>query len=114
MTGLLKALWAITFQPVYTRLFRRFFDAMISRETTALSELAGVRQDLHNHVHGLNVRLDALNARVADLDQQTRVMIAARWDDLALTRRMAALEERVEQNGAATVPARQPDVAESE
>ena len=104
MTNPLKTLWAITFKPIYTRLFRRFFDATINRLNTTLGELATLRRELHNHVHGINVRLDELNARVADLDQQVHTVIAARWDETAMARRMAALEDGAQRNGAATAP----------
>jgi hypothetical protein len=113
MTNIVKALWRISLGPVYTRLFRRFFVAMISRQNATLGEFAAVRHELHNYVHGINLRLDELNAGVSNLDQQTRVLIAARWDHDAMTRRMAALEDRVQGNGASTDPERQPGSADS-
>jgi len=83
MKRYLKALWRLTFEPIYRRLFRRYFD-------------------------GINTRQGRVNAEViaglADLDRHVRTVIAAGWDDTALSRRMAALEDRLDRAGAPIVP----------
>jgi hypothetical protein len=101
MKRYLKALWRLTFEPIYRRLFRRYFEAI-------LREVQANRADLYNHIDGINTRQGRVNAEViaglADLDRHVRTVIAAGWDDTALSRRMAALEDRLDRAGAPIVP----------
>ena len=85
MKALLKTLWKQTLEPVYDALFRRYFDATISRLNTVLE---------------MRTELDKMNARLDQLDAHVRTVIAARWDEGALARRLAMLEDRLAENGA--------------
>jgi ABC-type transporter Mla subunit MlaD len=86
----------MTLEPVYIRLFRRYFQATINRLNTTIDEVAATRTDLQHHIAGLNRRLDQLSAQVTELDRHVHTVVTARWDDAAMVRRMAAIEERLE------------------
>jgi hypothetical protein len=98
MKGYLRSLWRNTLEPVYRWLFRRYFDAI-------LRDIYELRVELHNHIAGINTRQGQVNAdviaRLDELDRHVRTVIAAGWDDEALARRMAALEDRL---GQSTLP----------
>jgi hypothetical protein len=110
----LRMLWRVSFGPAHQRLFRRYFDAMLSRQDTTLGHLGGLQAevaDLRRAVSAELARSEALRLQVRELDVQVRNALAARWDDAALARRMMALEDRLH---AATPPAPAADGAESE
>lgn len=101
--SILKPLWDITFGPAYERLFRRFFEATLSRLNTIGDDVSGLRtqlrsygHELHGYGHGTNLRLDALNERVAELEAQVSQFKADKWDEVAVARRVAALEDLAE------------------
>jgi hypothetical protein len=114
---LLRALWRVTLRPVYDRLFGTYFQISIGQlhelrgEFGLLrSEVRDLQVELHNHISGINERQGAVNAdvverladlarRVEALDSHVRDVAAARWDLSALARRMASLEDRIEQDG---------------
>lgn len=99
MKGYLRSLWHMTVEPVYRRLFRRYFDAIIR-------DVWELRQELYNHIAGINERQGAVNtevlARLEELDRHVRTVVAGGWDTTALARRMAALEDRFEDDGSPT------------
>lgn len=98
MRKLLRALWRSTFGAVHQTLFRRYFQAMLSRQETTLAQFGTLRtqvQDLKRTVDSDVARLEALALQVRDLDVQVRNALAARWDDAALARRMTSLEDRL-------------------
>jgi hypothetical protein len=111
--AVMKALWHLTFEPVYRRLFRRHFEAIAGRLEEVAAELHVYDSSLRNqsaaisdygtelrtHVHGLNVRLDSIAARVAALDEQVRTVIAGQWEQEAITRRLASIEDRMPAGG---------------
>ena len=47
----------------------------------------------------LRKKLDDLHGHLATTDEQMRIVIGAQWDQEAIARRIAALEERLEQDG---------------
>jgi hypothetical protein len=63
MRAFATALWKATIGPVYYRLFRRYFDAILSR-------------------------LD-------ELDAQVHGLLASKWEEQALARRIAIIEDRL-------------------
>jgi BMFP domain-containing protein YqiC len=85
MSALLKPLWSATFGRVYDRLIRRYFTAILSRLDELLARWAEVR---------------ALTERFDQLDAHVRAVVAARWENEALARRIAMLEDRLGVNGA--------------
>lgn len=104
--------WQRTVGPVYERLFRRFFDAAINRlnsllaQTAALqTEVGAVRAELgavRAEIDRLRADIDRLTHLIVqdaserrDLEEQMRGVLSARWDDIALARRLAALEDRI-------------------
>ena len=98
MRKLLRITWRLTFGSIHQRLFRRYFQAMLSRQETTLAQLGTLQtrvQDLRRTVDSDGARLEALRLQVSDLDVQVRNALAARWDDAALARRMTALEDRL-------------------
>jgi hypothetical protein len=92
MKRYLKVLWRTTFEPVYRRLFQRYY-------VVTLREVKEMRWELYNHI----TRQGEVNAEVIahlhELDRHVRTVIAAGWDDTALARRMASLEDRIERDG---------------
>jgi hypothetical protein len=116
--AVLRALWHMTFEPVYRWLFRAHFDAIAGRLEEIAGELsvydASLRNqsaalsdygvELRTHVHGLNVRLEELAARVAALDERVRTVIAGQWEQEAIARRMAVLEDRIQADGSEKLP----------
>jgi BMFP domain-containing protein YqiC len=95
---LLTIVWRRTFEPVHRRLFRRYFQAIINRQNMTLGQLGELQahvQDLRRAVDAEAARAEALRLQVRDLDVQVRNALAARWEDAALSRRMAALEDRL-------------------
>jgi hypothetical protein len=96
--AILKTGWKLSFGPIYQSLFRRYFQAMLSRQDTALGELGALKaqiQALNAAVVNEVARGEALRVQVATLDLQVRNALAARWDDAALGRRLAGLEDRM-------------------
>jgi BMFP domain-containing protein YqiC len=75
MKSRLVQLWRLTVGPIYYRLFRRYFDATIGR-------------------------LDAINARIDELDVHVHNALAARWEMEAIARRVAMLEDSLNVNPA--------------
>jgi hypothetical protein len=104
MTAALKTVWKLTLGPVYERLFRRYFDATVSRLDTVIAQGSDISSTMWHHIHGLNLRLDELNARVADLEAHVSAAAAARWDETAVIRRLALLEDRAAGNGTPAQP----------
>jgi hypothetical protein len=108
MKTALKPLWAKTGGRQYYRLFRWWFEAIIHDVKTLLEEFRSHRVEMLNHIHGLNLKADAIDARVASLDLQFSQLdaqfselhgqfsqyTAAQWDAEAVTRRLAAIEDR--------------------
>jgi hypothetical protein len=74
MKAVLTTLWRATLGPVYFRMFRRYFDAIVSDLRTISARL----DELDAHVHGL---------------------LAASWEQQSLARRMASLEDRLDVDG---------------
>lgn len=111
MMRYLRALWRITFAPVYRRLFGRYFEAI-------LSEVKAIREELYHDIAGINTRQGQVNsevlARLDELDQNVRTVIAAGWDDKALARRMAALEDRLGQDGSPVAFGSEPESGSQE
>lgn len=110
MKRLLTSVWKLTGSPVHERLFRRYFRATLSRQDTTLAQLGLVQiqvQELRRACESEVARVEALRLSVSELDVQVRSALAARWDDAALARRMAALEDRLraEPDVLAPVPA---------
>jgi hypothetical protein len=125
--AILKVLWHLTFEPVYRWLFRTHFEAIAGRleevaaelhiyetslrnQSAAISDQSAAISDqntaisdygteLRNHIHGLNVRVDDVAARIAALDDQVRTVIAGHWEHEAIVRRLAALEDRMQSGG---------------
>jgi BMFP domain-containing protein YqiC len=96
----LKIVWNVSFGPAYERLFRRWFRAMVSRQDTTLGHIGALQvevAELRRAVAAELARSEALRLQVRDLDVQVRNALAARWDDAALTRRMVALEDRLQE-----------------
>lgn len=76
-----SAVWRFTLGPVYDRLIRRYFD-------TALARL----QKLLREVHTLSTRVD-------ELDRHVHALLEAGWEQKALARRIAMIEDRLELDG---------------
>lgn len=107
---ILRALWRLTLDPIYDRLFRRYFqllsggiaeiEAELRNQGAALRSHGAAMSDygveLRTHIHGLNVRLDEFAVRIAELDERVGTVIAAHWEHEAVARRLAALEDRIE------------------
>jgi hypothetical protein len=93
MISILKSLWRLTLEPVYKALFKRFFEAILSRLNRILDEQLATREDVRR-----------INARLDELDVHVRNVIASRWEDAAIARRLAMIEERLERNGQVDVP----------
>jgi chromosome segregation ATPase len=89
------------------------FEALTQRLDTLLARTYDMDRELHNHVHGLNRRLDGLNRHLASIEErlteidmrttelhrQTGEIVATRWDEAAMGRRIAALEDHLTRNG---------------
>lgn len=111
MRAVLEHFWKFTLAPIYQSLFRRWFQAIVSRQDTTLGELGRLQaqiQALRQAVESEVARSEALRLQVAELDLQVRNALAARWDEAALTRRMAALEDSLRRDGSPPTDA-QPD-----
>lgn len=114
---IVRTLWRLTLDPIYHRFFRRWFqnlsgridelradirdqDAELRNQTAAvLSHSAAISDygvELRTHIHGLNTRLDDFAVRLADLDERVRTVIAAHWEQEAIARRIASLEDRID------------------
>ncbi len=108
-----RVLWRLTFEPMYRWLFRSHFDAITARLDDVAARLGASDASLRNqskamsdygvelrtHIHGLNLRLNEIDDRVAALEEQVRVMIAGQWEQEAITRRLASLEDRIPARG---------------
>ncbi|MGI8714422.1 MAG: hypothetical protein ACR2NR_14860 [Solirubrobacteraceae bacterium] len=102
MRKLLTSLWKLTGGPIHERLFRRYFQATLSRQDMTLAQLGLVQaqvQELRRACESEVARVEALRLQVRELDVQVRNALAARWDDAALSRRMTALEDRLRAEG---------------
>lgn len=100
----MKKLLRMMFGSIYESLFRRYFQAMLSRQDTIAAQLGTLHaevQDIRRTVDSDAARLEALRLEVRELDVQVRNALAARWDDVALARRMTALEDRLGAGGRA-------------
>lgn len=78
----------------YRRYFGSKFDLIIRRTWDMDTEL-------RNHIHGINLRLieilerlDAMDQRLERLEQGSK-SLSAHWDEAAVSRRVAALEDRL-------------------
>ena len=91
LTAPLRLLWRVTGKPIYRRLFQVYFDAVINRLNSTLGELSTLRAELER------VRAEVVDCRVQneELDRHLRTVVASHWDTTALTRRLAAIEDRV-------------------
>lgn len=85
------------FGALYWRYFGSHFD-VITRRTWDME------QQLHGHVHGINgqlveiaSRLDAIEHHTKELERSSRTAVAGQWDETAIARRIAALEDRLAQ-----------------
>lgn len=108
MKRLLTSMWKLTGAPVHERLFRRYFQAILGRQDTTLAQLGLVQiqvQELRRACESEVARVEALRLGVSELDVQVRNALAARWNDAALARRMAALEDRLRAEPDAPEPA---------
>jgi hypothetical protein len=106
---LLKALWQATFGPIYNRLFRRYYQAMLGELGRVEAELRNQNAAVRSHSaaivdYGVELRthLDQLYGRLAELDERVRIVIASQWEQQAIVRRIAGLEDALEQVGART------------
>lgn len=107
MKELLRTVWRSTLGPIHEKLFKRYFRAIQVRQDAALAQLGTLQtqiQDLRRTIDSDAARLEALRLQVRDLDVQVRNALAARWDDMALARRMTALEERLSTGSQAAEP----------
>lgn len=107
--SILRAIWRLTFGPVYRLLFRAHFDAISARLEETAAQLGVFDSSLRNqsatisdygvelrtHIRGLNGRLDEAMARLAALDEQVRTVLAGHWEEEAIRHRLAALEDRI-------------------
>ena len=114
---ILRTLWRLTLDPIYDRFFRRWFQLLSggmdgiraelrNQDAELRNQAAAVRShseaisdygvELRTHIHGLNVRLDEFGARLSELDECVRTVIAAHWEQEAIARRIAALEDKIE------------------
>jgi hypothetical protein len=80
-SGILRTLWRVTLEPVYNRLIKRYFDATIGRLTTLIGDIARI------------------SARLDELDAHIHALLEAGWEEKALARRMAMLEDRLGVDG---------------
>jgi hypothetical protein len=89
MNLLKKAIGAI-----YRRYFGSKLDLIIQRTWEMDAEL-------HSHVHGVNLRLievldrlDAIEGRLKEFEQGSK-SLSTHWDEAAIARRLAALEDQL-------------------
>src|SRR5439155_3426502 len=87
----LRALWRLTAKPIYDRLFRRYFQAMLDRLDSTLGEL----HDLRSEMSTTRAEVAELRALHTQLDQHTRTILASHWDTAALARRLVMLEDQL-------------------
>ena len=97
---------------------REHIDGINARQGSVNTDVIARLVSVAEQVDGVNVRLDLVTARLDQLDRQleflggrfdelgsdVRVVVAARWDHKAISRRIAALEDRLLDGGEA-VPA---------
>jgi hypothetical protein len=102
MKTLLQAAWRLVIEPIYDRLFRRYFQASISRLNTTI-----------DYVSGIQAELAEVHARLDELDAHVRTVVAARWENAALARRIAMLEEQLDGDRAARATDETPEVHEA-
>lgn len=96
MSNLSRRIWRVTGEPLYHRLFRRYYVAAIERLNVLLAEVGALRAEVKT-----------LRDRVEEqLVTQTRTATADEWDRVALTRRLASIEDRLDANGNAGRPER--------
>jgi hypothetical protein len=86
-----RALWRITGKPIYQRLVRVYFVAIINRLNSTLGELTNARAELVL----IRAEISETRARQDELDRHIRNVVATYWDTTALARRLATLEDRM-------------------
>ena len=86
-----QLVWRFTGKPVYQRLFGRYFQAIISRLNSTLGQLNSVRMELDD----ARREIVECRARQEELERHMRTVTANHWDTTALTRRLAAIEDRI-------------------
>jgi hypothetical protein len=94
MSKLVRRIWRVTGESLYHRLFRRYYVATIERLNLLLAEVGGLRVE----VRTLRDRLEE------HLETETRTATAEEWDRMAVARRLASLEDRLDANGYAAPP----------
>lgn len=63
-------------------------------EAARTEHIQYISQNLE-HIKNIVQRIDALEARLGDLAERTETSLALGWDHVALTRRLAAIEDRL-------------------
>lgn len=91
---------------MYDRLVRRYVRGLTGRLDRIEAEVRNQSAAIRSHSAAivdfgveLRKRLDELHGHLAATDEQMRTVIGAQWDQQAIARRIASLEERLEQNG---------------
>jgi hypothetical protein len=106
----LRLLWRFTGRPIYERLIGRYFAATISRLNTTLGELGHVRAQLD----AVRRELELSHVRQDELARQMRAVTAGYWDGVAVSRRLAAIEDRIHADTPAVPPPPGSDEAQTE